>query len=126
MKRIIVLAFAVITAAIALPAPASAQSVPTPADCERQGAKIYYQFLYNDGLMDIGCADKNEVAGAVAPELHVSCSDKFNLGDKPKGTPGSGEKSNLGTTADGSERLVVDYLIMKDLNKDKPKTCGSA
>ncbi|MCP3988329.1 MAG: hypothetical protein GY724_04585, partial [Actinomycetia bacterium] len=47
-------------------------------------------------------------------------------GDKPKGTPGSGEKSNLGTTADGSERLVVDYLIMKDLNKDKPKTCGSA
>ena len=90
-------------------APAHAQT-PPPNTC---GDETFFWFVYDDGAVDTGCAEKNDVTpadipGLVANSLHVSCSDRF-----PGGVP---EKSDLGG------RLVVQFFISKDGGK---KTCGA-
>ena len=104
---------------LGVPTPASAAQ---PSDCS--GKQTFFQFTYKDGATDSGCADKNEVTpaqnpGQLAPELHVSCSDSFD-------SEGRAKKSILGRNADGSERLVANYLIIKDVSKPNSKTCGDA
>ncbi len=112
MRKLIMAVAILATALVAIPGTASAAD--GPADCA--GYKIFYQVEYTDGGVDSGCANGNEVTRAQNPDLlartlHVSCSDKF-------GFDGKKIKSDLGG------RQVAAYLIVKDLNKDKPKTCG--
>ncbi len=110
---------------IALPPAAEAQGAPGgPSECEDK-AGTYFQFTYNDGGIDSGCAEGNVVTradnpGQLAPSLHVSCSEDFNEG----GVPGRAEKSDLGITASGGERLVTSYLIIKDVTKSETEICG--
>jgi len=111
--RKMILAVAVMAAAL-VAIPGTASAADSPADCA--GSKIFYQVEYTDGGVDSGCSNDNEVTRADNPNLlantlHVSCSDKF-------GFDGKKIKSDLGG------RQVAAFLIVKDLNKDKPKTCG--
>lgn len=112
MRKLILAVVVMAAALVAIPGTASAAD--GPADCA--GSKIFYQVEYTDGGVDSGCADKNEVTRAdnpalLANTLHVSCSDHFGLDGKKI-------KSDLGG------RQVAAFLIVKDLNKNKPKTCG--
>lgn len=115
--RVLALVAMIVAPTAVLAGPASAV---LPSDCTGK-ADTYFQFIYRDGSIDQGCADQNNVTpvenpGQLAPMLHVSCSDTF-------GADGRAVKSILGTNPDGSERLVAEYLIIKDQAK-KAKTCG--